>query len=166
MKMFKCNRKMDHGEIILLREEIFNKLMNENFLYTILADEHVNGEMSKSYYHHIIRFLKQLGIMKDSKVNFKLIAPFNLSAEDKLTVSPSFLYCKDNTLFVVDYRAVYHKCVNCPFYLECKTFLDTIKGEFKLKSRSHNQRERLKELLTQLNEKILSRSKIIIIDEK
>ncbi|BFH74603.1 hypothetical protein SJAV_25470 [Sulfurisphaera javensis] len=165
VKSFHCERKNDEdSSLLMVKEDLFDKLITENIIYVILSSDYKKFGISKSYYYHILNFLEGLRIIESDYIKFKLISPFSID-NGKLIVKPAFIYCKNETLFIVDYRMIFNKCSICPYRVECERFLNLVKEDFKLKNKSHNQREKLKEITNQLSEKILNSCKEIIVDE-
>ena len=87
--------------------DVFKKIFYyESFLKVILNNDYMSAGVSKSYYYYLLRKLRNLNLIQDNKINFRVVIPFKISNDFLIKFEPVVVYVnkKNKTLYLIDHK--------------------------------------------------------------
>ncbi|AOL16449.1 hypothetical protein BFU36_06740 [Sulfolobus sp. A20] len=125
LRTINVQRPLLSNDILLIEEEEFEKLGDEIYI-KVLASDRRGDEISKSYYYFIVNKLKQIGLLVDNAIGFKVVFPFKTKS-DNISISDGIMFITDNKYLVYYYTKDYdYNCEFCPVQNECIYDLKTL----------------------------------------
>ncbi len=97
---------VDRPGLIMLNRYLFKKIVeNEIYLKVLSCPDFKMAGISKSYYYYILEKLKEINLIKDGKINFKLLVSYTYDNKDhSIRIDPSFIFIGNNLMYVLDSR--------------------------------------------------------------
>ncbi len=92
--------------LIMLNRDLFRKITENEIYLKVLSypDFKVVG-VSKSYYYYTLEKLKEINLIKDGKINFKLVVSYIYDNKNQLIkIDPAFIFIGKSLMYVVDSR--------------------------------------------------------------
>ncbi|BCU67635.1 hypothetical protein HS7_10720 [Sulfolobales archaeon HS-7] len=128
VKRIKVERPLTDRKVILIKENIFDKLMSDLYVDVLTGSEIT--EISKSYYYYLLSNLRKYQVIsKDFSIIAKLLIPFN---REKIPSYKLIYISNSGYLDRVDIKRN-GPCSQCPIYDVCLTALKEISRDFKLR---------------------------------
>ncbi len=125
LRTINVERPLLSNDILLIKEEEFEKLGDEIYM-RVLASDRRGDEISKSYYYFIVNKLKQIGLLIDNAIGFKIVFPFKAES-DSISISEGIMFITENKKLVYYHTKVYdYNCEFCPVQNECVYDLKTL----------------------------------------
>lgn len=131
-KITNVDRNVLINDAIMIREEDFLRLGDDNYLKALASDKRGN-EISKSYFYFIVNKLRQIGLLIDNALAFKVILPFYI-AYDSIKLADGIIFITDDKKLVYYYyKDLKYDCRNCPVVEECVRNLKAVAREADIK---------------------------------
>ncbi|QGR19795.1 hypothetical protein [Stygiolobus azoricus] len=92
--------------LIMLNRKLFRKITeNEIYLKVLSYSDFKVAGVSKSYYYYALEKLKEINLIRDRKINFKLVVSYFYDNKDKLIkIDPAFIFIGKNYMCIFDSR--------------------------------------------------------------
>ncbi len=96
---------VDKPGLIMLNRDLFKKIVeNEIYLKVLSCPDFKIAGISKSYYYTLEK-LKEVNLIKDGKINFKLAVSYIYDDKAHLIkIDPSFIFIGNNLMYILDAR--------------------------------------------------------------
>ncbi|EWG06711.1 MAG: hypothetical protein ASUL_08284 [Candidatus Aramenus sulfurataquae] len=122
-------------DVLLINEKDFEKLSDENY-FRVLAMDKKWEEISKSYFYYIVGKLRELGLLLDNAISFKVVLPFTVN-EGGFHVSDGLLYLtEDRKLVYYNPKFDVYACSGCPVVETCLKSIKSLARETGIKLRN------------------------------
>ncbi|ABP94658.1 MULTISPECIES: hypothetical protein [Metallosphaera] len=133
-RILKVNRPIKKsGRILLLKEHIFDMIMNEPYFSVLISDDRKESGVSKSYYYSLLKDLRKLKLMEDNALAFKVILSYRYEANCIKLIPDKIVFVSNGKIEVtmkLDERA---NCLSCSLMAECVYGLKLLRNEIKVK---------------------------------
>ncbi|QIW24678.1 hypothetical protein EWF20_11410 [Sulfolobus sp. S-194] len=104
---YELRREFDgNSNIVMLSIDIFNKISRNDVLLKVLScpDFKLIG-ISKSYYYYVLKKLEEFNLIRDNKINFKLLASYSYDYKNNsIKIEPKFILVGKKLLCVVNLK--------------------------------------------------------------
>ncbi|AWR98032.1 hypothetical protein DFR86_11130 [Acidianus sulfidivorans JP7] len=152
---YNVSRPIISNDILLIKKDDFLKL-NELSL-SVLASDKRNKEISKSYYYFIVNKLRNLGLLIDNAISFRMALPFTVDLHG-ISIDRGIIFITDDNKNLIYYNpenSTYY-CNGCPVESGCVQDLKSIAKEIGIKIRKESLDEAWIALLEETRMKFLS----------
>ncbi|MBB5253526.1 hypothetical protein [Sulfurisphaera ohwakuensis] len=104
---YELRREFDgSSNIVMLSIDTFNKISRNDILLKVLScsDFKLIG-ISKSYYYYVLKKLQEFNLIRDNKINFKLLASYSYDYKNNsIKIEPKFILVGKKLLCVVNLK--------------------------------------------------------------
>lgn len=139
-------------DVVFIPLDEFDKLANDAIL-GVLASDKRDDKISKSYFYFIVNKLRNLSLLIDNAIAFKVVLP--IAVNGQISLSQGIMYVSNKQLVYFNPRFNSMNCGNCSVAADCVYAIKTIARDNNLTVRKENPFEAWNELLSSLGEKTL-----------
>ncbi|BCS92602.1 hypothetical protein L3N51_01361 [Metallosphaera sp. J1] len=125
------------ARILLLREEVFETVLNEPYFSVMTSDDWSKTGISKSYYYSLLKDLRKMKLMEDNAIAFRAILSYKYEANCIKLIPHKIAFVSNGKIGVtmkLDQKA---GCLSCPLITECTYGLKLVRNEVKVKLASN-----------------------------
>ncbi|EHP70954.1 hypothetical protein MetMK1DRAFT_00014580 [Metallosphaera yellowstonensis MK1] len=149
----KVDRPIIEKNVVLLHNENFEKLTNKKYISVLST--HEREDMSKSYFYLVLERFREMGLIKDNALAFKVALPFQVRG-DRIEIGDGIMYVTENReVLLMDLKRDDLACGNCTVKSYCVQSLKTLAREVKVPLSKANPREAWKELIKRIKENLV-----------
>ena len=137
LRVLSVTRPIIQKDIIILRYENFSKLKDENYI-RVLSSDKKGEEISKSYFYFIVNKLRQMGLLLDNAISFKVVVPYSVISKG-ISLKKGILYITNKKeMIFIDFCDQTYSCEKCTIFASCIPSLKQIAYELGMKITSDN----------------------------
>ncbi len=133
-RILKVNRPIKKsGRILLLKEDIFDMIMNEPYFSVLISDDRNESGVSKSYYYSLLKDLRKLKLVEDNALAFKVILSYRYETNCIKLIPDKIVFVSNGKIEVTMKLDEKANCLSCSLMAECVYGLKLLRNEIKVK---------------------------------